>query len=587
MGAVPLFDRYLPLLSMHGGMGVVHLCTDLADRHPVALKTIRPELLADSAARDRFIHEASLWLRIGEHPHVVTARQVRRDRDLVYVVSDYVAPLDGASSPSLRPWLGRPADMATTLQVALGIARGMKFAVQRVPGLVHRDLKPENVLLGRDHRARVTDFGLAVIRDEGRHDASGTPGYMAPEQWDGTASILSDIYALGLILLELWTGSTGVTAGPLPAIRAQHEAGTPARHAASSGLPASLRTLVQAAVQANPSKRPPDWHVVEDVLVQAWLHETGQPPPSVPEGLEAQRARRMLDGWSNHALATALAELGQLPEAALGYRAVVKSAIHDEDRQLEAAAVGNLGQTLVSLGELDEALACIERALELKRSAGDTLGEANSLHDRAGVLVRANLPSDALRDYEAAAERFTALGRPGEAATARFNMVPVLAQLGKGDEALAVARDCLSAFRAADDRRGQGAVLGTIGQILRRNGALDDALQCSEDAIACFRAVADRLGEARELSFQGHTLRDMLRMPEALDCFQLSLRLSNEIGDKLLTASNLYALALMLPPGPQLAPMAREYARLAADIYREVGRVDLANDADKVVAQLP
>jgi len=462
----------------------------------------------------------------------------------------------------------------------------MLWATSRVPGLVHRDLKPENVLVGRDYRARVTDFGLVSLRGSGASGACGTPAYMAPEQWDGLADVRSDLYAFGLIVLELLTGSTGVRGSSVSELEAAHRAGAALHHAQTSPLlPLSLRTLLLSAVQPDPSHRPPDWHVIEDVLGQAWAHETGSPPPALPPAADEPRERRILDGWSNNALANALSDLGHLGEAVDGYRAVVLSARKEGDAALEAAALGNLGQTLVATGDLEEALKAIDASLVLKRASGDVLGEANSLNNRGNLLARRNRPLDALADYDAAAALLGSLGRTADQAAARFNTVPVLAQLGRGAQALEAARECRSAFRAAGDLRAEGAALGTIGQILRRKGAHDESYRCSQEAIECFRAAADRLGEARELSFQGHTLRAMNRMAESLERFQLSLRLSNEIGDKLLTASNLYALAQMTPQLPQFASLGREYAQLAAAVYREVGREDLASDADALAAQ--
>jgi tetratricopeptide (TPR) repeat protein len=189
---------------------------------------------------------------------------------------------------------------------------------------------------------------------------------------------------------------------------------------------------------------------------------------------------------------------------------------------------------------------------------------------------------EGLADYEHAARVFAELGQRREHTTVRFNMVPVLARLGRVDEALAIGRECSKSFHALGDRRGEGAVLGSLGQILRGRAAFDEALQCSDLALECFRSAADRVGEARELSFQGHTLRAMKRMPDALDRFTESAKLAEESGERLLVGSAYYALAEMTPPMAQFAGLGLENARRAARAYREAGRDDLAADAEQL-----
>jgi serine/threonine protein kinase len=563
-------------------MGVVHLCADFAERRAVALKTFRPELLADGPAREQFVHEASVWMSIGAHPHVVEAKMVRRDGDRVYVVSEFIAAHEGVSGASLRDWLGSPLAPDLALDFALGIAHGMLWATSRVPGLVHRDLKPENVLVGRDRRARVTDFGLALMRGRGEQGVCGTPGYMAPEQWAGYADERSDIYAFGLILLEMLSGATGVQATRLSDFPEVHQSGAAERFAMQAPLPPALAPFVCSLVAADPARRPVSWAWVEHYLAQLWPAVTQAPFPTLPTPEIASWAQRVLEGWSRNALAGALLDLGHLGDAADGYRFVLNLARELGDAPLEAAALGNLGNAQVAMGDLDAAFESLEASLVIKRRLGDRLGEANSLTNRGLARARRNQPSEALADFETASQILFALGKPREVATVRSNMVPVLAQLGRVDEALAVASSCSEAFRAAGDRRGEGAALGSMGQLLRKKGALQEALDCSKRALECFRASADRLGEGRELSFQGHTYRAMKKMVEALDCFTASAKLAEETGDKLLEGSAYFALAQMTPPMEQFKRAGRTNALLAAQAYRQAGREDLAADADRL-----
>jgi tetratricopeptide (TPR) repeat protein len=578
-----LFGRYLPVKSFRGGMGTVQLCADLAERRPIALKTFLPELLADVEAREQFIREAALWLELGTHPHLVTAHQVRRDAEQVFVVADYITPVEGCPNPSLRCWLGAPLPPARALGFALGITRGMLWATARVPGMAHCDLKPENVLVGRDYRAKVTDFGLARVRGQTGDCVCGTPRYMAPEQWRGQADTRSDIYAFGLILLEMLAGSSLMVAGDISAMRAAHLAGAPAGRARGVPLPPALRALVEAAVDPDPARRPQNWEIIEQALIGAWSEVAGGAAPELPPPEPATQQRRVLEAWSQNALANALAELGHVGDAVAGYRALLPTARSLDEPALEAGILNNLGQALTVTGDLEAALSAIEASLVLKRKLGDRHGEATSLNSRANLNMRRNGLGQALADQEAALALLAQTGPVAEQCRTRMNMVPVLMKLGQHARALELARESREAFRSLGDVAGEGIALGTLGQLLRHAGALDEALQCSRQALECFRARGDRLAEARELSFQGHTLRGMNRNREALECFEASLASSQALGDSLLSGSNFYALAQMTPPLAQFAPLGRRNAELAAAAYRKAGREDLARDADALM----
>ena len=204
----PLFiaGRYEVVATLTGGMGIVYLCRDHKTNQAVALKTFKPEYLSHRVARDLFLREGTMWVDIGAHPHIVRAYRVERigDGREVYLVLEWVVQPKGRKTPSLRSWLwpGRPLPVDQAVLFSLHVARGMKHAARKIPGLIHRDLKPENILVGFDGTAKVTDFGLAStisgmserlgLKPPSRDDqwrtqitqgVVGTPLYMAPEQW--------------------------------------------------------------------------------------------------------------------------------------------------------------------------------------------------------------------------------------------------------------------------------------------------------------------------------------------------------------------------------------------------------------------
>jgi hypothetical protein len=181
-----------------GAMGQVFLAQDLALGRRVALKFLKVELLGEEGAA-RLLEEARTTARFS-HPHIVTVHAVGTHAGRPYLALEYI---DGEN---LRQRLTheRPG-----LNEALRICRAIAEAIAEAHrhGIVHADLKPENVLLPRDGRVRVVDFGLARHAGAETGAASGTPAYMAPERWRGAPpSPAIDMWSLGVIAFELLEG---------------------------------------------------------------------------------------------------------------------------------------------------------------------------------------------------------------------------------------------------------------------------------------------------------------------------------------------------------------------------------------------
>ena len=145
----------------------ISACDLFQENFPVALKTFQPEYLPDRAYRDRFLREAQIWVDLGFHPNIVQAYRTERfdPGNEVFLVLELIPTQPGKPDPSLRSWLipGQPLSSERSLQIAIGVIRGMKYAVERVSKLVHRDLKPENILIAPDGTPRIADFGLASV----------------------------------------------------------------------------------------------------------------------------------------------------------------------------------------------------------------------------------------------------------------------------------------------------------------------------------------------------------------------------------------------------------------------------------------
>jgi WD40 repeat protein/tRNA A-37 threonylcarbamoyl transferase component Bud32 len=195
-----------------GSMGEVYLARDTVLGRRVALKVIKAARVSTTAARQRFADEARATARFN-HPHIVTIHEVGEAGGRPYVALEF---LEGQTLAQ-RLAEQRPAQ-AEAVRIGRAVASAMAEA--HAQGIQHRDLKPANVFLSQDGRVRVLDFGLArpelasgdPDRPSGdprvsQSSPSGTPAYMAPEQWRGEpVTVAADVWALGVILFELVAG---------------------------------------------------------------------------------------------------------------------------------------------------------------------------------------------------------------------------------------------------------------------------------------------------------------------------------------------------------------------------------------------
>jgi serine/threonine-protein kinase len=193
--------RIISLLG-RGGMGEVYRATDLTLSQPVALKFLPDSGPDHRHALERFHSEVRIARQVS-HPNVCRVYDVGEADGMPYISMEYV---DGEDLASLLQRIGRlPSDKA--LEMARKICAGVAAAHDK--GVIHRDLKPANIMLDRRGNVVVMDFGLAAVADElrGAEARSGTPAYMAPEQLRGEqVTARSDIYALGMVLYEIFTG---------------------------------------------------------------------------------------------------------------------------------------------------------------------------------------------------------------------------------------------------------------------------------------------------------------------------------------------------------------------------------------------
>ncbi len=245
--------RIVGLLG-RGGMGEVYRADDLTLGQPVALKFLPKRFSETESRRQRFLNEVRVAREVA-HPNVCRVYDVGEVDGLVFLSMEFV---DGDDLSSLLRRIGRlPHEKA--VEIARQLCAGLAALHDR--DVLHRDLKPANVMVDGRGRVRLTDFGLAGLAAELAEGdiRSGTPGYMAPEQLDGReVTARSDIYSLGLVLYEVFSGKRAFEADTLAELTQMHREATPTSLSTLvSDLDPAVERVIARCLEKDPSMRPP------------------------------------------------------------------------------------------------------------------------------------------------------------------------------------------------------------------------------------------------------------------------------------------------------------------------------------------
>ncbi|HEY6230838.1 MAG TPA: protein kinase, partial [Pyrinomonadaceae bacterium] len=250
-----LAERYRIVgLLGKGGMGEVYRADDLKLAQPVALKFLPDHLLSDAGALARFHREVRVARQVS-HKNVCRVYDIGEIDGRHFLSMEFIR---GEELSSLLRRIGRlPQDKA--LQLARQICAGL--AAAHDIGIIHRDLKPANIMIDGDGNARVLDFGLGGLAEEfGEEEIrAGTPAYMSPEQIEGKEqTVRSDLYSLGLVLYELFTGKRAFEAPTLNELiklrRSETMPTTPT--SIVKGLDPMIEKVIDRCLQKNPELRP-------------------------------------------------------------------------------------------------------------------------------------------------------------------------------------------------------------------------------------------------------------------------------------------------------------------------------------------
>ncbi|MCA8973281.1 MAG: serine/threonine protein kinase [Planctomycetes bacterium] len=272
-------DHEVLELIGRGGMGAVYKAVQKNLQRPVAIKILPRDLAADPEFGERFLREARTLATLN-HPGILTVHDFGERDGQFFLITEFV---DGVNLRQLMA-LGELSP-AEALRIAPLICTALQYAHER--GVVHRDIKPENILIDVEGRVKIADFGLAKSDRPGdqvgltRQTAVfGTPHYMAPEQWRGTANVdhRADIYSLGVVLYEMLTGQLPLGNFDPPSQR--------------RGVPPGLDEVVRRALAQQPANR---YQRVSEVQsdVEREVQQFGAAPAPAPSSTDPTGGRHV------------------------------------------------------------------------------------------------------------------------------------------------------------------------------------------------------------------------------------------------------------------------------------------------------
>ncbi|SEG25919.1 Serine/threonine protein kinase [Thermomonospora echinospora] len=475
MPGKPIAGRYELIGEISaGGMGTVWRGYDSVLDREVAVKLIRPDMLASPKVAEefakRFRREARVTARIRHHgvPQVYDA-VLDKSFDRLYLVMELI------HGTSLRAYINPDDPLPIAWAVAMGAQISTVLSHAHAVPVVHRDLKPDNVLVAPDGTVKVLDFGIAAIL---RTDITkltpagqpiGTSKYMSPEQIRG-AQITphSDLYALGCILYELLCGRPVFDGHSDYQLWQQHTSASPRPpHELRDGIPADLEYLVLELLKKSPEHRPQDAYAVYERLLP-FLPAPGSSLPmvegqllNVPDPTHMFRRPNAPHPRPTPAPPAVTAATAVDPNVfpATGLRDAIRTAVEQSDALLEeerfAQAADVLQAVITPAAEVMGAES--RRVLQLRMR-------------RAAILVLSGDPRRALAEFNALAAAYVrAEGTASpNALECRRQAAHCRAELGQATTALKQFREVLDQVRknegdasptALDLRRNIGVLL--------------------------------------------------------------------------------------------------------------------------------
>lgn len=267
-------ERYQIIEELgRGGMGSVYKALDKELGEKVALKLLKPEIAADYRIIERFRNELKFARKI-THKNVCRMFDLSKFERTPYITMEYV------SGEDLKTTLRRVGPLSTgkAVYIAKQVCEGLTEAHKL--GVVHRDLKPQNIMIDKKGHAHIMDFGIArSMKTKGVTTSGmmiGTPDYMSPEQVEGKpVDVRADIYALGVILYEMSTGTTPFHGDTALSVAIKHTREKPRNpREINDQIPVQLSSIILKCMEKNREKRYQD---VSELLTELDKIEKGFP----------------------------------------------------------------------------------------------------------------------------------------------------------------------------------------------------------------------------------------------------------------------------------------------------------------------
>jgi len=563
-------DRFEVYDIKAGGIGIVYIVYDHDYGVPYAVKTLQDRYLGDSLAVERFIREAEVWVRLGQHQNVVHALFVDRIDSQPYIFLECVV------GSNLRKALSSgPLPKRTVMRYTIQFCRAMVHAQEKIPGFAHRDVKPENCMLAQDDIVKVTDFNLSKALFETIHaqktgvpapkkkeKPAGTFPYMSPEQFldFGKTDVRSDIYSFGVMLYEMVAGKRPFFAETAAQWRDVHLKAKPLEpRTVVPSISPDLNDLTMSCLAKKPTERPENFLSIMNSLEEMlWEEFNEEIPSSTPEELES---------WEYSNKGVSLCNLGHVKQAiscfdralsinpqnpntwvnkavAFGTLGRIEEELECYERALAIApesieAWYNKGSALSNLGRYSEAISCYNRALTInphqaevwvnKGSALGSLGrfeEELSCYEKA-LTIKPNHPRawinkasalihlDLCEEANACCDRALAID-PG-LAEAWANKASALGILKRFDETIRCCEKALTINpQLCEAWMSKGLALGELGR-------LEEELSCYE------KALAINPHQVEAWYRKGLVLRDLGLSQDADQCIQKAMALNPAI----------------------------------------------------------
>ncbi len=277
---VQLDEYRLERMLGQGGMARIYHGVDVRLNRQVAIKVIDTPFRDDPDYIKRFEREAQAIARL-EHPHIVRLYRYGLDKDLLYMAMQYIDGIDLTMLLALlrenQEWI----DPQDARRIIRQVCEALDYAHDQ--GIIHRDVKPANIMLDQQNRAILTDFGLALLTESGtRGMVLGSPHYIAPEQAISSAKVVpqSDLYAVGVILYEMFTGERPFEADNPLDVALLHVTGSPRPpRELRPDMPPELEAVILKAMARQPADRHATGRELADALDLA-LETTALPAPT-------------------------------------------------------------------------------------------------------------------------------------------------------------------------------------------------------------------------------------------------------------------------------------------------------------------